>query len=99
MEKLGIEALIVMGGNGTLTIVERFSRLGMKIVAIPKTIDNDLQCTDVTLGFDSALHIATEAVDRLHSTAESHHRVMIVEMIGRDAQSCRSKAAANPAEK
>jgi 6-phosphofructokinase 1 len=85
MEKLGIEALIVMGGNGTLTIAERFSRLGMKIVAIPKTIDNDLQCTDVTLGFDSALHIATEAMDRLHSTAESHHRVMIVEMMGRDA--------------
>ncbi|HXX70783.1 MAG TPA: ATP-dependent 6-phosphofructokinase, partial [Candidatus Acidoferrum sp.] len=85
MEKLGIEALIVIGGNGTLAIAERFSRMGMKIVAIPKTIDNDLQCTDVTLGFDSALHIATEAVDRLHSTAESHHRVMIVEMMGRDA--------------
>jgi ATP-dependent phosphofructokinase / diphosphate-dependent phosphofructokinase len=85
IEKLGIEALIVVGGNGTLMIAERFARLGMKIVAIPKTIDNDLQCTDVTLGFDSALHIATEAVDRLHSTAESHHRVMIVEMMGRDA--------------
>jgi len=85
MEKLGIEALIVIGGNGTLAIAERFTRMGMKIVAIPKTIDNDLQCTDVTLGFDSALHIATEAVDRLHSTAESHHRVMIVEMMGRDA--------------
>jgi len=84
-EKLGIEALIVIGGNGTLTIADRFARLGMKIVAIPKTIDNDLQSTDVTLGFDSALHIATEAVDRLHSTAESHHRVMIVEMMGRDA--------------
>jgi len=85
IEKLGIEALIVVGGNGTLAIAERFTRMGMKIVAIPKTIDNDLQCTDVTLGFDSALHIATEAVDRLHSTAESHHRVMIVEMMGRDA--------------
>jgi ATP-dependent phosphofructokinase / diphosphate-dependent phosphofructokinase len=85
LEKLGIEALIVVGGNGTLAIAERFARLGMKIVAIPKTIDNDLQATDVTLGFDSALHIATEAVDRLHSTAESHHRVMIVEMMGRDA--------------
>jgi ATP-dependent phosphofructokinase / diphosphate-dependent phosphofructokinase len=85
IDRLGIEALIVVGGNGTLMIAERFARLGMKIVAIPKTIDNDLQCTDVTLGFDSALHIATEAVDRLHSTAESHHRVMIVEMMGRDA--------------
>ena len=85
MEKLGIQALIVIGGNGTLAIAERFARLGMKVMAIPKTIDNDLQCTDVTLGFDSALHIATEAVDRLHSTAESHHRVMIVEMMGRDA--------------
>ncbi len=85
MEKLGIGALIVIGGNGTLAIAERFARLGMKVVAIPKTIDNDLQRTDVTLGFDSALHIATEAIDRLHSTAESHHRVMIVEMMGRDA--------------
>ena len=85
MQKLGIDALIVIGGNGTLAIAEKFARLGMKVVAIPKTIDNDLQCTDITLGFDSALHIATEAVDRLHSTAESHHRVMIVEMMGRDA--------------
>lgn len=85
MQKLGIDALIVIGGNGTLSIAERFARLGVKIVAIPKTIDNDLQRTEVTLGFDSALHIATEAVDRLHSTAESHHRVMIVEMMGRDA--------------
>ena len=85
MQKLGIDAVIVIGGNGTLAIAERFGRLGMNVVAIPKTIDNDLQCTDVTLGFDSALHIATEAVDRLHSTAESHHRVMIVEMMGRDA--------------
>jgi len=85
IQKLGIEALIVIGGNGTLSIAERFVQLGVKVVAIPKTIDNDLQCTDVTLGFDSALHIATEAVDRLHSTAESHHRVMIVEMMGRDA--------------
>jgi 6-phosphofructokinase 1 len=85
IEKLGIEALIVIGGNGTLMIAERFARLGVKIVAIPKTIDNDLQRTDVTLGFDSALHIATEAIDRLHSTAESHHRLMIVEMMGRDA--------------
>lgn len=85
LQKLGIDALIVIGGNGTLAIAERFARLGMKIVGIPKTIDNDLQRTDVTLGFDSALHIATEAVDRLHSTAESHHRVMIVEMMGRDA--------------
>jgi len=85
MQKLGIDALIVIGGNGTLAIAQRFVRLGLNIVAIPKTIDNDLQCTDVTLGFDSALHIATEAVDRLHSTAESHHRVMIVEMMGRDA--------------
>jgi len=85
IRKLGIEALIVIGGNGTLAIADKFARLGVNIVAIPKTIDNDLQCTDVTLGFDSALHIATEAVDRLHSTAESHHRVMIVEMMGRDA--------------
>lgn len=85
MRQLGIEALIVIGGNGTLTIANRFAGFGMKIVAIPKTIDNDLQCTEVTLGFDSALHIATDAIDRLHSTAESHHRVMIVELMGRDA--------------
>ncbi|MGA3294511.1 MAG: ATP-dependent 6-phosphofructokinase [Candidatus Acidiferrales bacterium] len=85
MQKLGIEALIVIGGNGTLSIAERFVQLGMKLVGVPKTIDNDLQHTEVTLGFDSALHIATEAIDRLHSTAESHHRVMVVEMMGRDA--------------
>jgi 6-phosphofructokinase 1 len=83
--QLGIDALIVIGGNGTLTIAHRLSQMGMKVVGVPKTIDNDLQLTDVSLGFDSALHVAMDAIDRLHTTAESHHRVMIIEMMGRDA--------------
>jgi len=85
LRQLGIEALIVIGGNGTLTIAHRLSQMGMKLVGVPKTIDNDLQLTDVTLGFDSALHVAMDAIDRLHTTAESHHRVIVVEVMGRDA--------------
>ncbi|HXQ26991.1 MAG TPA: ATP-dependent 6-phosphofructokinase [Candidatus Acidoferrales bacterium] len=85
MRQLGIDALIVIGGNGTLSIAHRLSQMGMKLVGVPKTIDNDLQLTDVTLGFDSALHVAMDAIDRLHTTAESHHRVIVVEVMGRDA--------------
>jgi 6-phosphofructokinase 1 len=80
-----LDALIAIGGDGTLHMAQRFVELGMPIVAVPKTIDNDLQSTDQTFGFDSALHIATEAIDRLHTTAQSHHRVMIVETMGRYA--------------
>ncbi len=80
-----LDALITIGGDGTLHMSQRFVEMGMPIVAVPKTIDNDLSATDQTFGFDSALHIATEAIDRLHTTAQSHHRVMIVETMGRYA--------------
>ncbi len=83
--RLGIEAFIVIGGDGTQHIAHDFARKGMKVVGVPKTIDNDLSATDVTFGFDTAIVIATEAIDRLHTTAESHHRVMLIEVMGRDA--------------
>ncbi len=83
--RLGIDAMIVIGGDGTQHIARDFSRKGMNIVGVPKTIDNDLDATEVTFGFDTALVIATEAIDRLHTTAESHHRVMLIEVMGRDA--------------
>ncbi|HUM16290.1 MAG TPA: ATP-dependent 6-phosphofructokinase [Candidatus Nitrosotalea sp.] len=81
----GIEALVVVGGDGSLTIARRLEAKGLAVVGIPKTIDNDVPGTDITLGFDSALTIATEAIDRLHTTAASHHRVMVVEVMGRQA--------------
>jgi len=85
-EELGIEALIIVGGDGTLKIAKELKdKYGLKVVGIPKTIDNDLSATDVTFGFDTAVQTATEAVDKLHSTAESHHRVMFVEVMGRNA--------------
>ena len=80
-----LDALITIGGDGTLHMSQAFVELGLPIVAVPKTIDNDLCATDQTFGFDSALAIATEAIDRLHTTAQSHHRVMIVETMGRYA--------------
>jgi 6-phosphofructokinase 1 len=80
-----LDALITIGGDGTLHMSQKFVELGVPIVAVPKTIDNDLSATDQTFGFDSALAIATEAIDRLHTTAQSHHRVMIVETMGRYA--------------
>jgi ATP-dependent phosphofructokinase / diphosphate-dependent phosphofructokinase len=83
--RLGIDAMIVIGGDGTQHIARDFSRKGMNVVGVPKTIDNDLDATEVTFGFDTALVIATEAIDRLHTTAESHHRVMLIEVMGRDA--------------
>ena len=82
---LGLDALVVVGGDGTLAIAERFYRLGMPVVGVPKTIDNDLSATDVTFGYQTALQTATEAIDRLHTTAESHHRVLVVEVMGRHA--------------
>ncbi len=82
---LGATTLIAVGGDGTLKIARRLGELGLDIVAVPKTIDNDLQGTDVTFGYNSAVGVVSEALDRLHSTAESHHRVMIVEVMGRDA--------------
>ena len=85
LKKLHVECLVCIGGDGTLFIANRFHKDGIPIVAIPKTIDNDLRGTDVTFGFDTAVSIATEAIDRVHSTAQSHHRVMIVEVMGRTA--------------
>lgn len=85
LERRKIDALIVVGGDGTLSIAEKLARKGVRIVGVPKTIDNDLSETDITFGFDSARAVATEAVDRIHSTAASHHRVMVVEVMGRNA--------------
>src|SRR6202142_3365734 len=83
--KLGIDAVISIGGEGSMKIAHELFLKGMKIVGVPKTIDNDLSATEVTFGFDTALHTATDAVDKIHTTAESHHRVMVVEVMGRDA--------------
>jgi ATP-dependent phosphofructokinase / diphosphate-dependent phosphofructokinase len=85
MNLLGIDALIVLGGEGTLTIAAEFDERGIPVCGVPKTIDNDLACTELTFGFVTALDIATEALDRLHTTAESHDRVMILEVMGRHA--------------
>ena len=85
LKKFGIEGLVVIGGDGTLTIAHEFSKLGVKVVGVPKTIDNDLLATEFTFGFDTALHVATDAIDRLHTTGESHHRVMVIEVMGRNA--------------
>lgn len=84
MERLGIEALVVLGGEGTLGIAQEFQRRGFPVVGVPKTIDNDLAATELTFGFMTAIDIATEALDRLHTTAESHNRVMILEVMGRN---------------
>lgn len=84
-KKLGLEALIAVGGEDTLGVANKLYKEGLNIVGAPKTIDNDLSCTDVTFGFDTAINIVTEAIDRLHTTAESHHRVMVVEVMGRHA--------------
>lgn len=82
---IGLDALIVIGGDGTQKIGLDLAAKGLPVVGVPKTIDNDLSATDVTFGFDSAIHVAADAIDRIHTTAESHHRVMIVEVMGRDA--------------
>ncbi|MGL6234367.1 MAG: ATP-dependent 6-phosphofructokinase [Segniliparus sp.] len=81
----GIDVLIPIGGEGTLTAASWLADSGVPVVGVPKTIDNDIDCTDVTFGFDTALAIATDAIDRLHTTAESHQRVMLVEVMGRHA--------------
>jgi len=85
IRRLKLDALVVIGGDGTLSIANQFHKMGMPVVGVPKTIDNDLSATEVTFGFDTALRVATDAIDRLHTTAESHHRVMIIELMGRDA--------------
>jgi len=80
-----LDALFAIGGDGTMHIVDRFTDLGLSLVGIPKTIDNDLSATDMTFGYDSAMSVATEAIDRLHSTGSAHHRVMVIEVMGRYA--------------
>jgi ATP-dependent phosphofructokinase / diphosphate-dependent phosphofructokinase len=81
----GVDALIAIGGEDTLGVATKLSELGVNVVGVPKTIDNDLSGTDFTFGFDTAVNIAMEAIDRLHTTAESHHRVLVVEVMGRHA--------------
>jgi len=83
--KMGLDALVVIGGDGTLAIANAFHKRGIPIVGVPKTIDNDIVETTMTFGFDTAVNFATEALDRLHTTAQSHHRVMVVEVMGRYA--------------
>ena len=85
VRQLGIEALIAVGGEGSLKIALELSRKGVQVVGVPKTIDNDLRETDFTFGYNTALETATDALDKLHTTAESHHRVMILEVMGRYA--------------
>lgn len=85
LHKLKVDCLVTIGGDGTLHTAYGLAKQGINVVGIPKTIDNDVLETDVTFGFDTAVHIATEGIDRLHTTAESHHRVMILEVMGRHA--------------
>lgn len=82
---LGLDGLVCIGGNGTMKTAHLLSQIGLNVIGIPKTIDNDVWGTDMTFGFDSAVNIATEAIDRLHSTANSHGRVMIIEVMGHNA--------------
>lgn len=83
--ELGLDCLVCIGGNGTMKTAWKLSQLGLNIIGIPKTIDNDVWGTDVTFGFDSAVGIATEAIDRLHTTANSHQRAMVIEVMGHHA--------------
>jgi phosphofructokinase-like protein len=85
LERHRLDGLIAIGGEDTLGAANRLSEAGINVIGVPKTIDNDLGSTDQTFGFDTALHVATEAIDRLHTTAESHHRILIVEVMGRNA--------------
>ncbi|RUR01118.1 6-phosphofructokinase [Labedella endophytica] len=83
LDRIGVDALIAIGGEGTLAAAKRLTDAGLKIVGVPKTIDNDLDATDYSFGFDTAVEIATEAIDRVRTTAESHKRCMVVEVMGR----------------
>ena len=84
-KKIGLDALIAIGGEDTLGVANKLAKTGFKVVGVPKTIDNDLNGTDYTFGFDTAVNIAMDAIDRIHTTAESHHRAMIIEVMGRHA--------------
>ncbi len=85
MKELGIDCLVCIGGNGTQKTAAKFAAMGVNIVSVPKTIDNDIWGTDISFGFDTAVSIATDAIDRLHSTASSHKRVMVIEVMGHKA--------------
>jgi ATP-dependent phosphofructokinase / diphosphate-dependent phosphofructokinase len=85
LAQLGVDALIAVGGEDTLGVANKLHQEGVNVIGVPKTIDNDLGATDVTFGFDTALQIATDAIDRLHTTAESHNRILVVEVMGRSA--------------
>ena len=85
LEQAGVDALVAIGGEDTLGVATHLAAAGLTVVGVPKTIDNDLGATDYTFGFDTAVGIATEAIDRLHTTAESHHRALVVEVMGRHA--------------
>lgn len=84
-EKWGLDALVAIGGDGTLTVAHKLEKMGLPVVGVPKTIDNDLNATDLTFGHDSAVQVISNAIDNLHTTAQSHHRVMVVEVMGRYA--------------
>ena len=84
-EQMGLDCLVCIGGNGTMKTANMLSEEGLNVVGVPKTIDNDIWGTDMTFGFDSAVNIATEAIDRLHSTANSHKRIMVIEIMGHNA--------------
>jgi 6-phosphofructokinase len=84
-KELGLQALVCIGGDGSLTIAQQLFEIGMPVVGIPKTIDNDLEATIMTFGFETAVSCAVDALDRLHTTAESHDRVMVLEVMGRYA--------------
>jgi ATP-dependent phosphofructokinase / diphosphate-dependent phosphofructokinase len=85
LKRYGIDALIAIGGDDTLSVAQKLYQQGVKVVGVPKTIDNDLAGTDYTFGFDTAVNVATSAIDRVHTTAEAHNRVMVVEVMGRDS--------------
>jgi len=85
LKRYEIDALVAIGGDDTLSVAKRLHELGVKVVGVPKTMDNDLSETDYCIGFDSAVQVVMEALDRLHTTASAHHRVLVVEVMGRDA--------------
>ena len=85
IKKLGLEGIVIIGGDGSMALGNKLNNDGIPIIGVPKTIDNDIKGTEVTFGFDSAVTVATEGIDRLHSTAQSHHRIMIIEVMGHKA--------------
>ena len=85
LKRHGIEAMICIGGDGTMASAAAFARKGLTVMGVPKTIDNDIYGTDLTFGFNTAVTTATEAIDKIHTTASSHHRVMVIEVMGRYA--------------